>query len=62
VVSFLYIVGSVTLLAVGSPWGWRGETSVRWILGSWVGFAFFSAFVGMVPFRLGLRRVERFEL
>jgi len=62
VVSFLYIVGSVTLLAVGSPWGWRGETSVRWILGSWVGFAVFSAFVGMVPFRLGLRRVERFEL
>jgi ABC-2 type transport system permease protein len=59
--SFLYIVGSVTLLAIGSPWGWRGETSVPWILGSWVGFAFLSAVVGLVPFRLGLRRVEGFE-
>ena len=39
VVSFLYIVLSVTLLAMGSPWGWRGETSVAWILGSWAGFA-----------------------
>jgi hypothetical protein len=29
VLSFLYIVGSVTLLALGSPWGWKGETSVR---------------------------------
>jgi hypothetical protein len=49
------------LLAIGSPWGWRGETSVPWILGSWVGFAFLSAVVGLVPFRLGLRRVEGFE-
>jgi ABC-2 type transport system permease protein len=62
VLSFLYIVGSVTLLAIGSPWGWRGETSVRWILGSWIGFAFFSAIIGLIPFRLGLRRVEQFEL
>jgi ABC-2 type transport system permease protein len=62
VLSFLYIVGSVILLAVGSPWGWRGETSIRWILGSWAGFALISAVVGLVPFRLGLRRVERFEI
>lgn len=62
VASFLYIVGSVTLLAMGSPWGWRGETSVAWILGSWAGFAALSAAVGWFPFRLGLRRVEQFEL
>jgi ABC-2 type transport system permease protein len=62
VASFLYIVGSVTLLAMGSPWGWRGETSVAWILGSWAGFAALSAVVGWFPFRLGLRRVEQFEL
>jgi len=62
VASFLYIVGSVTLLAMGSPFGWRGETSVAWILGSWAGFAALSAAVGWFPFRLGLRRVEQFEL
>jgi ABC-2 type transport system permease protein len=60
--SFLYIVGSVTLLAMGSPWGWHGETSVGWILGSWAGFAALSLAVGWMPFRLGLRRVEKFEL
>jgi len=62
VASFLYIVGAVTLLAMGSPWGWRGETSVAWILGSWAGFAALSALVGWFPFRLGLRRVAQFEL
>jgi ABC-2 type transport system permease protein len=62
VASFLYIVGAVTLLAMGSPWGWRGETSVAWILGSWAGFAALSAVVGWLPFRLGVRRVEQFEL
>jgi ABC-2 type transport system permease protein len=62
VASFLYIAGSVTLLAMGSPWGWHGETSVLWILGSWAGFAALSAAVGWLPFRLGLRRVEQFEL
>ena len=62
VLSFLYIVCSVTLLALGSPWGWRGETSVGWILLSWVGFAAFSIIIGWVPLRLGLHRVENFEL
>ncbi len=62
VASFLYIAASVTLLAMGSPWGWHGETSAAWILGSWAGFAALSAAVGWIPFRLGLRRVEQFEL
>jgi ABC-2 type transport system permease protein len=62
VASFLYIVASVTLLAMGSPWGWHGENSVGWILGSWAGFGALSAAAGWVPFRLGLRRVEKFEV
>ncbi len=62
VLSFLYIVGSVTLLAVGSPWGGHGEASVRWILTAWFGFAIFSFIVGWIPYRLGLRRVKAFEL
>ena len=62
VASFVYIVASVTLLAMGSPWGWHGETSAAWILGSWGGFAALSLAVGWIMFRLGLRRVEKFEL
>ena len=62
VASFVYIVASVTLLAMGSPWGWHGETSAAWILGSWGGFAALSLAVGWITFRLGMRRVEKFEL
>jgi len=62
VLSFLYIVASVTMLALGSPWGWRGETSVNWILTSWAGFATLSILLGWVPYRLGLRRVATVEL
>ena len=46
---------------MGSPWGWRGETSVGWIFGCWAGFALFSVAVGWMPFRLALRHVENFE-
>ncbi len=62
VLSFLYIVGSVTILAVGSPWGLKGETSVQWILLTWMGFAAMSILLGWVPYRLGLRRVMTVEL
>jgi ABC-2 type transport system permease protein len=62
VLSFLYIVASITLLALGSPWGWKGEASVVWILTSWGGFAAMSVLLGWVPYRLGLRRVATVEL
>lgn len=64
VLSFLYIVASVTLLAVGSPWAWvrSGESSVFWFIGSWTGFAVLSLLLGWFPLRLGLRKVAAFEL
>jgi len=62
VLSFLYIVGSVALLAIGSLWGERGETSVSWIFGAWSGFAFLSIVIGWIPYRLGLERVRTFEM
>jgi ABC-2 type transport system permease protein len=52
VLSFLYIVGSVTLLAAGS----------RWVWGSWTGFVGFSVMIGWVPYRMGLRRAKIFEM
>ena len=64
VLSFIYIVTSVTLLAVGSPWSWArmGESSVGWVIGSWVGFTLSSALLGWLPLRLGLRKVAALEL
>jgi ABC-2 type transport system permease protein len=62
VLSFLYIVGSVAILAVGSPWGEHREAPLRWILAAWAGFAIFSFVIGWIPYRLGLRRVQTFEL
>ena len=58
VLSFLYIVGSVALLAVGSPWSGHGETSIRWLLAVWCGFAVFSFLFGWIPYRLGLSRIK----
>ncbi len=64
VLSFLYIVASVTLLAVGSPWSWSrlNESSFGWVLGSWAGFVLLSLLLGWLPLRLGLRRVAEFEV
>jgi len=62
VVSFLYIVASVALLAVGSPWGGHAEFSAVWILSAWIIFAILSFFIGWVPYQLGLQRIKKFEL
>ncbi|MGA1237752.1 MAG: putative ABC transporter permease subunit [Limisphaerales bacterium] len=64
VLSFLYIVIGVLLLALGSPWSWLPEGEVSWTrtgLG-WGGFWVLSIVVGYLPMRLGLRRVRQSEL
>jgi ABC-2 type transport system permease protein len=64
VLSFLYIVVSVLLLALGSPWSWTSDGPAqlsRWALG-WSGFGVLSLLIGWLPFRLGLNRVRSFEL
>ncbi len=64
VLSFLYIVASVSLLAVGSPWPWTrgGNTSPALMLSCWGGFSLLSVTLGWLPLRLGLRQVKSFEL
>ena len=66
VLSFLYIVGSVVLLALGSPWGWRpeaiGEFRPYHGLVSGLAFVGISFLAGAVPLRMGLRRVADTEL
>ena len=63
VLSFVYILGSVLMLAFGSPWGWRGEDH-EWTRAGLTGLAFFvfSLAAGGIPLRLALRRAATMEL
>lgn len=61
VMSFLYIVGSVVMLAAGSPWGVT-EDKPAWVVGATVGaFLLLSIVLGWLPLRLALRKAARFE-
>jgi ABC-2 type transport system permease protein len=62
VVSFLYIVVGVGLVAVGSPWPRLGEPNWLLISGSWAFFLGLSGLVGWLPLRLGLRKATTYEL
>jgi ABC-2 type transport system permease protein len=61
VLSFVYIVGSVILLAVGSPWGGGTDPSLTRLLAAHTGFAVLSLLIGWLPLKLGLRKVKDFE-
>ncbi len=60
VLSFVYIVASVLLLAFSAPWtlaaGFRLET-----LGAWSAFLLLSGLLGRLPMKLGRRRALQFE-
>ncbi|MDW8310635.1 MAG: hypothetical protein RMK20_14775 [Verrucomicrobiales bacterium] len=62
VLSFLYILLSVVLLALGSPWGRLRLPTLESMFGAWTGFAVASVLVGWVPLKLGLRKVRAFEV
>ena len=62
VVSFLYIVAAVALLALGAAWGAASSPASGRVLGSWTAFVLLSALIGWLPVRLGLRRVTQVEL
>jgi ABC-2 type transport system permease protein len=64
VLSFVYIVASVVLLALGSPWPWMGAARAAQAPTelAWAAFLALSLGLGWVPLRMGLKQVERFEL
>jgi ABC-2 type transport system permease protein len=66
VLSFLYIVGSVVLLALGSPWGWHPDAMDQFTparaASAWTAFTLISILSGWLPRRLGLRKVAVTEL
>ncbi|MBK8000613.1 MAG: hypothetical protein IPK15_18340 [Verrucomicrobia bacterium] len=62
VLSFLYILGSVVLLASATPW-MQPESGT--FLRTFIcvgGFVVLSVLLGWVPLRLGLKRVKTFEM
>jgi len=61
VMSFLYIVASVLLLAWGSPWRWNRELRDPPVLTCFAGFAGLSFALGYVPLKLALRKLRNFE-
>ncbi|HEX4265915.1 MAG TPA: hypothetical protein VH597_16395 [Verrucomicrobiae bacterium] len=58
VLSFLYILGSVLLLAIGTA-GFHAHIS--WIVASIIVFCALSVLVGWLPLKLGLRQLEKME-
>ncbi len=60
VLSFLYIVTSVALLVVGSPWARHGS-SAGLMFACFGGFATLSVLLGWLPLKLGLRKLTAFE-
>jgi ABC-2 type transport system permease protein len=58
VLSFLYILGSVFVLAIGTA-GFHAH--VPWIIGSVVVFSGLSLIIGWLPMKLGLRQLEIME-
>lgn len=61
VLSFIYILGSVILLAFASPWAGASVPSPAQVGGCFGGFALLSVGLGWLPLYFGLRRVRRFE-
>lgn len=60
VLSFVYIVAAVVVLAVGSPWGWREDAPhPTAAAGSWLAFVLVSALAGWLPLRIALRRAAQ---
>jgi ABC-2 type transport system permease protein len=62
VLSFLYILGSVVLLAFASPWSATSAPTNPQIILCLSGFAVLSIALGWLPLHLGLRRLRSFEM
>jgi ABC-2 type transport system permease protein len=62
VLSFLYILGSVILLALASPWGGTLILPTARAFSCLGGFFVLSIALGWIPYLLGMKQVTRFEL
>jgi ABC-2 type transport system permease protein len=60
VLSFLYIVGGISLLALASPW--RDHQQIWIIASGWTCFAVLSLVLGYLPYHIGVRRLRHLEI
>lgn len=60
VMSFLYIVGGILCLAIGSPWA-QHATLFKTSL-AWAAFCLLSLLIGYLPYRIGIRRLRYLEI
>ena len=61
VLSFLYIVGMVSLMAVTSFWAFGGSSSLAFWMGCLL-FLLVSFFLGWLPLRKGIKRMDTLEV
>ena len=62
VLSFIYILASVVTLALATPWTPTSAPSFVQVLACLGGFVVLSLALGVIPLRMGLRRLQTFEL
>ena len=62
VLSFLYIIAAVVLLAFGAPWTRPVEASYGRVFGCLGGFGALSIGLGWLPFMFALRRLRELEI
>ena len=60
VMSFLYIVGGILCLAIGSPWA-QHATLFKTAL-AWGAFCLLSLLIGYLPYRIGIYRLRYLEI
>ncbi len=63
VLSFVYILLSIVVLAAGTPWSWSSTQppDPARVLTCLLGFLILSGLVGWLPLRFGFRRLRQFE-
>ncbi len=60
VLSFVYIIASVVVLAMGSPWGWRDDApSSAAAAAAWLAFVLLSALAGWLPLRMAFLKAAQ---
>ena len=61
VLSFIYILSSVSILGIGSPWGMGGEQAIGKVLSCLLIFTALSYLLGLVPLKAGMKKAGNFE-
>jgi ABC-2 type transport system permease protein len=62
IVSFLYILACVVLLALGAPWAKGGAQTLQALFLSWTGFAALTLLIGWLPLKAAFKKLQTIEI